>query len=208
MPDQKPQQYETLTDWVRDKGSVITYPIGRVLARLGIHPNMVTFAGFLLNILTGAVLATGNYLVGGVLVIIASSVDALDGALARVSDKKTRFGAFLDSTLDRLSEGALFFGLLMWFVSQQMVLETYLIYFVVLGSIMVSYTRARAEGLGFECKVGILTRMERIAVLSLGLLLGWIRMTLIIMLVLTWVTFLQRAISIYRVAQIQEEISR
>ena len=207
MPDQKPQHYETLTDWVRDKGSVITYPIGRILGRLGIHPNVVTFAGFVLNIIAGAVLSTGSYIIGGVLVIFASSVDALDGALARVSDKKTRFGAFLDSTLDRLSEGALFFGLLMWFVKENMVLETYLIYFVVLGSIMVSYTRARAEGLGFECKVGILTRMERIAVLSLGLLLGWIRLILLIMLVLTWVTFLQRAISVYKTAEEQKNQS-
>jgi CDP-diacylglycerol--glycerol-3-phosphate 3-phosphatidyltransferase len=165
---------------------------------MGIHPNMVTFAGFILNIITGVILSTGQFLLGGIMVIVSSAVDGLDGALARVSNQKTSFGAFWDSTLDRISEGALFFGLLVWFVSNNMILETYLVYFVVLGSIMVSYARARAEGLGFECKVGLLTRLERMSILSLGLLLGWMRLTLIIMLVMTWVTFAQRMVAVYR----------
>ncbi len=197
MSAQNTHKYDTLTDWVRDKAAIVTYPIGRFLARLGIHPNMVTIAGFILNILAGAVLSTGNLVVGAVLVVVASSVDSLDGALARVSGQKTRFGAFLDSTLDRLSEAALFFGLLVWLVSQEMTLEIYLVYFVIVGSVMVSYARARAEGLHYECKVGILTRMERMAVLSFGLLFGWVRMTLIIMVVLTWITFFQRIIAVY-----------
>jgi CDP-diacylglycerol--glycerol-3-phosphate 3-phosphatidyltransferase len=200
MPEQQTRRYDTLTDWVRDKGSVISYPIGRILSRLGIHPNAVTFLGFLLNVIAASVLSTGNYIAGGILVMIASSVDGLDGALARVSGKKSSFGAFLDSTLDRVSEGALFFGLLFWFVSQSMWLETYIIYFVLLGSLLVSYTRARAEGLGFECKVGMLTRLERIAILSLGLLLRWIRPMLITMLVLTWITFVQRIYSVWKSA--------
>jgi CDP-diacylglycerol--glycerol-3-phosphate 3-phosphatidyltransferase len=200
MQDQKSRKYDTLTDFIRDKGAVITYPIGRVLARMGIHPNMVTLAGFVLNIITGVILSTGQFLLGGVMVIVASAVDGFDGALARVSNQKTSFGAFWDSTLDRISEGALFFGLLVWFVSHDMLLETYLVYFVVLGSIMVSYARARAEGLGFECKVGLLTRLERMSILSLGLILGWMRLTLIIMLVMTWVTFIQRMVVVYRVS--------
>ena len=198
MVEQTTKDYETLTDWVRDKASIITYPIGRFLERWGIHPNMVTIVGFFLNVLAGVVLSTGNLIAGAVAVMVASSVDALDGALARVSGKKTQFGAFLDSTLDRLSEGVLFFGLLVWLVSQEMRVEIYLIYAVILGSVMVSYARARAEGLQFECKVGILTRLERIAVLSVGLLLGWVRVTLVIMAVLTWITFMQRAVSVYR----------
>ena len=166
MTDQKIKKYETLTDFVRDKGSAIAYPLVRLLGNWGIHPNLVTLVGFFLNIIAGIVIATGNHIFGGLLVIFASSVDGLDGALARVSDKKTRFGAFLDSSLDRLSEGALFFGLMVWLTSQHQTLEIYMLYFVVLGSIMVSYARARAEGLGFECKVGILTRLERIIVLN------------------------------------------
>ena len=204
MPEHEPKKYETRTDFVRDKGSAIAYPLVKMLGSLGIHPNVVTLVGFLLNIVAGIVIATGNHVAGGVLVIIASSVDGLDGALARVSGKKTRFGAFLDSTLDRISEGALFFGLMVWLASQNMMVDIYLVYFVVLGSIMVSYARARAEGLGFECKVGILTRLERIIVLSVGLLFGWIRVTLIIMVVFTWVTFFQRTFSVYKVALKQE----
>ncbi len=198
MANETAKHYETLTDWVRDKASFMTYPIGRLLGRWGVHPNTVTIAGFILNILAGLVLSTGNLVAGAVAVAAASSVDGLDGALARVSGKKTRFGAFLDSTLDRLSEGALFFGLLVWFVSQEMQTEIYLVYIVILGSVMVSYARARAEGLNIDCKVGVLTRLERIAVLCIGLLFGWVRVMLIVMAVLTWVTFAQRAFSVYR----------
>jgi CDP-diacylglycerol--glycerol-3-phosphate 3-phosphatidyltransferase len=200
MLDKKQRKYETFNDFLRDTGSIITNPVSRLLDRLGIHPNTVTFFGFLLNILAGFVIATGKNVVGGLLVIIASSVDGFDGALARMSGKQSRFGSFLDSTLDRLSEGALFFGLLVWFTLQRMTLETYLLYFVVLGSIMVSYARARAEGLGFECKVGIMTRLERMVVLSLGLLLNWLHPTLALMLVLTWITFFQRAMAVYKLS--------
>ena len=194
----KHKKYETLTDWVRDKASVVTYPIGRLLGRWGIHPNMVTIS-VLSSIYWQVMCSPQEILYAGAMAVgVASSVDGLDGALARVSRKKTSFGAFLDSTLDRLSEGALFFGLLVWFVSQDMRVEIYLVYMVILGSVMVSYARARAEGLHLTCKVGILTRLERIAVLFAGLLLGWVRVMLIVMAVLTWVTFMQRAFSVYQ----------
>lgn len=201
MSVQKTRKYASLTDWVRDKGAVITVPVSRVLGKLGIHPNTVTVVGFLLNLAAGAVLATGRTTWGAVCVAAASAVDGFDGALARTTGTKSRFGAFLDSTLDRVSEAALFFGMLVWFVSNAMRVETILVYMVVVGSIMVSYARARAEGLGLECKVGLLTRLERIAVLSLGLLFGWIRLTLIVMAALSWFTFAQRLFTVYRASK-------
>lgn len=194
----KVKQYDSLTDWLRIQASVVTHPIARILEKLGLHPNTVTILGLLLNIGAGVILASGHLLWGGVFLLIASSVDALDGALAQVSGAKSRFGAFLDSTLDRLSEGALFFGLLVWLVQQRATLDIYLVFIILLGSVMVSYIRARAEGVGYECKVGILTRLERVVVLGAGLIIGWVRPTLIFMALFTWITVFQRVWYVYR----------
>jgi len=194
----KTKQYDSLTDYLRAQATVITHPIARLLEKLGMHPNTVTIIGLLLNIGAGAILAAGHLVWGGIFLLIASSVDSLDGALARVSGAKSRFGAFLDSTLDRISEGALFFGLLIWLVNRGLTLEIYLVYLIILGSVMVSYTRARAEGVGYDCKVGILTRLERVVVLGAGLIIGWVRPTLIVMAVFTWVTVFQRVFYVYR----------
>lgn len=201
MERTKIEGYDSLTDWLRAQAAVITHPIARLLERLGLHPNTVTILGFVLNVGAGAVLATGRLALGGVLLLLASSVDSLDGALARVSQAKSRFGAFLDSTLDRVSEGALFFGLLAWFLSQGALLEVYLVFLILLGSVMISYARARAEGVGYNCKVGILTRLERVIALGFGLITGWVRPTLIFMAIFTWVTVFQRVLHVYRESQ-------
>lgn len=198
MERTKTKQHDSLADWARSQAQTITYPIARILERLGLHPNTVTIVGFFLNVGAGVVLSTGRLVLGGVLLLLASSVDSLDGALARVSGAKSRFGAFLDSTLDRLSEGALFFGLLAWFLPQGLILEVYLVFLILLGSVMISYARARAEGVGYECKVGILTRFERIIVLGFALITGWVRPTLIFMAVFVWITVLQRVLFVYK----------
>jgi CDP-diacylglycerol--glycerol-3-phosphate 3-phosphatidyltransferase len=198
MERSKIKQYDSLTDFLRTQATVITHPIARILEKLGLHPNTVTLFGFFLNVGASMILATGRLVLGGVFLLLASSVDSLDGALARVSGAKSRFGAFLDSTLDRLSEGALLLGLLAWLLRQNATLEIYLVFVILLGSVMVSYTRARAEGLGYDCKVGILTRLERVAVLGVGLMVGWVRPTLIFMAVFTWITVLQRVWYVYR----------
>lgn len=198
MERSKIKQYDSVTDWLRAQATFITHPIARVLGKLGLHPNTVTILGFLLNVVAGSVLATGRLALGGVLLLLASSVDSLDGALACVSGAKSRFGAFLDSTLDRVSEGALLFGLMVWLMSQGAVLEIYLVFLILLGSVMVSYTRARAEGVGYECKVGFLTRLERVVGLGAGLIIGLVRPTLLFMAVFTWFTVLQRVLYVYR----------
>lgn len=198
MEHSKVKQYDSLTDFLRTQASVITHPIARILEKLGLHPNTVTLLGLLLNVGTGAVLASGRLVLGGVFVLLASAVDSLDGALARVSGAKSRFGAFLDSTLDRISEGALLFGLLAWLLRQGATMEVYLVFLILLGSVMVSYTRARAEGVGYTCKVGILTRLERVVVLGAGLIFGWVRPTLIVMAIFTWFTVAQRVWHVYR----------
>lgn len=139
------------------------------LVRSGITPNIITIVGLLFSALTAVVLATGNFVAGGLLVLFSGAFDMLDGGLARARGGGSEFGAFFDSTLDRLSEGIIYLGLLYWFTAAQRPKSAVLIYLVILGSLLTSYSRARAEGLGLECKVGLLARPERVILLGLAL---------------------------------------
>ncbi|HEY8745554.1 MAG TPA: CDP-alcohol phosphatidyltransferase family protein [Chloroflexota bacterium] len=141
------------------------------LVRSGITPNMVTIVGLLVSGVTALVLAGGHFLGGGLLVLFSGAFDMLDGGLARARGGGSKFGAFFDSTLDRLSEGVIYLGLLYWFTATQRPKSAVLIYLVILGSLLISYSRARAEGLGLECKVGLLARPERVILLGLALLI-------------------------------------
>ncbi|MFZ5918194.1 MAG: CDP-alcohol phosphatidyltransferase family protein [Chloroflexota bacterium] len=188
----------TLTDraryWVRG----LVDPIATLLVRLGFTPNTLTLLGFLMNVTVAIILSQGEMRWGAVAFFIASAVDGLDGAVARKLGRVSRFGAFLDSTVDRLSEAAVFLGLLVWYTGQGARQEIVLIYATIVGSLMVSYSRARAEGLGLDCKVGLLTRMERAVVLFWGLLLQQVTITLWIMAVLSNFTALQRMLYVWR----------
>ena len=182
--------------------------VAGVLDALGLSPNALTIIGLLLNVAVAAILATGNLRVGGVLVLVASLFDGLDGALARHTGKVTKFGAFFDSTLDRYAEAALFTGLVWHFTTIGARQEAVLAVVALFGSLAVSYTRARAEGLGLSCSVGILTRAERIVVLSVGLAAGFPLITLWILAVLTHVTAIQRMVHVYRVTAESKDTPR
>ncbi len=164
--------------------------IARLISRTGVSPNILTLSGFLATLGVSYVLALGHERVAGLLIIPVGLFDALDGALARAMDKASPFGAFFDSTLDRFAEIALYLGLL--YLYRGSTLEPVLIYLAITGSLMVSYTRARAEGLGLECKVGLFTRFERLAVLVVGLLLEQTFIALIILAIFSNLTALQR----------------
>ena len=195
------ERYETLTDWLRAQAQGLTQPVARVLHQWGVHPNLVTLLGFLGCAGAAGVVAMGHARVGGVLLALAASLDAFDGALARFAGVDSRFGAFLDSTLDRLSDGAVILGILWWQLPTVDPVMALLLFLLLLGAVMVSYPRARAEGAGYSCKVGLLTRVPRVAMLVWGLILGWIRPMIILMVVLSWFTVLQRILHVYRVAQ-------
>lgn len=157
--------------WIRQHTlALVDFFAGR-LAAAGISPNVLTLVGFFATCAIGLVLAFGYFALGGVLIILSASLDGLDGALARISNRATKFGAFLDSTTDRFAEGALFLGIMFAFLQRGINWVAYLVFVAMLGSLMVSYARARAEGIGVECKEGLLTRFERVAILVLGLLL-------------------------------------
>lgn len=187
----------TLTDWMRLRFGGLLDPIARRLSHLGVHPNTVTLIGFALQVAVGALFAAGHMRVGGLVLVVAAPFDALDGAVARVRGNHGPFGAFLDSTLDRLADAVLILGLTAHEMRQGATLEVWLLLIALVGAFMVSYSRARAEALGVTCKVGVLTRLERIiliavlSVLALTSVLAWA------LAVLSVFTVLQRMLHVY-----------
>ncbi len=160
---------------------------------------MLTLIGLAITVLGAAAIADGSLFAGGLIAAAAGLFDALDGALARNSGRESRFGAFLDSCTDRYTEIILFFGLLLFFLREPAgILPLILIFAAITGSLMVSYTRARAEGLGSHYRGGITARAERIALLILGLITGYIVPVLLILAVLTHLTAIQRMVAVYR----------
>ena len=180
----------------------LTESVVRLLSRTPITPGTITWFGFLLTVGAAALIITGHLLIAGLVVLIAGYSDMLDGALARRTNQATRFGAVLDSTLDRLSEAVLLLGILVLYAREQSTTGILLVGVALIGSLLVSYIRARAEALGLECQVGIFTRTERVLVLVLGLLLYRIDKALIIALaivvVLSFFTAGQRLFYVWR----------
>ena len=153
---------------VRTAEEFRTYARGRLIeSRL--TPNAISITGFLLNFAAAALVTQSLFVLGGLAFIVGSVMDTLDGRYSRMSGKGTLFGAFLDSTLDRIEEGVVLTAVAWYFADHGHALAAAACVVTVLGSLMVSYTRARAEALGVECKVGIATRPVRVVLLSIGL---------------------------------------
>jgi len=181
-----------LTNLARAWGSKIVQPIARFLSRLGLTPNGATLLGFIMTIGVAALIALGHLRLGGMLLVFTLAFDAVDGTLARLTDTVTRFGAVLDSTLDRWAEIALY-AALVWHYSQTgLVYGVWLATAAMATSLMVSYTRARAEGAGFAIKEGVFTRLERLIVLIAGLILDLTVWALLLIAVLAAFTAVQR----------------
>ena len=181
----------------------LTQPVVRLLAKTPITPSAITWFGFLLAASGAALIITEHLLAAGFVVLIAGFFDILDGALARHTNRTTRFGAVLDATLDRLSEAVLLLGILVLYAMGQSVAHILLVGVALLGSLLVSYIRARAEAVGLECQVGLFTRAERVVVLALGLLLSQIDyaflvIALAIIVVFSFFTIGQRLIYVWQ----------
>jgi CDP-diacylglycerol--glycerol-3-phosphate 3-phosphatidyltransferase len=164
-------------------------------------PNAISLTGFTLNVLAAVLVWQTEFFWGGVAFIVGSVMDTLDGAYSRMSDKGTAFGAFLDSTLDRIEEGIVLTGVAVWFAKEQNETAVAAVVVAVLASLVVSYTRARAEALGVECKVGIATRAIRVIILSAGLVfaaLGALEPAVYLLAALSSFTVLQRIFHVRR----------
>jgi CDP-diacylglycerol--glycerol-3-phosphate 3-phosphatidyltransferase len=189
------------TNLARSWGARLLEPVASVLAALHITPNQATVFGFLLNLGVAIVIATGHLPLAGWLLIASLAFDAVDGTLARMTGAVSIYGAFLDSTLDRWSEIAIYFGLA-WHFTQTGQSSAVLVAMAALStSLMVSYTRARAEGIGIPLKEGLFTRFERLVVLIIGLIFNWVIWPLVIIAVLSGLTAVQRLLVTRRMAQ-------
>jgi len=179
--------------WVRRRAQALM----TALRRLPVTPNQITVVGTALTFAAAVLVASGQLRWGGVVLAFAGTFDILDGALARSTGRSYPYGAFLDSTLDRYSEGAMYLGLIAYFVSAGGPLERWLVVgtaAALAGSFLVSYVRARAQSLGFTCETGLFARPERVVVTVVGLVFGGVVLTAVVFLlaVLTNLTALQR----------------
>jgi CDP-diacylglycerol--glycerol-3-phosphate 3-phosphatidyltransferase len=190
-----------LSDKNRERYLRIVEPVGNLLARLSVHPNILSLAGLIFSILAGVTYSIGAFFWAGWIVVLAGTCDVLDGQIARQTGKGSQFGAFFDSTLDRFGEVFIFLGLAWYFSDKhQSAWVVLLIIFTISGSFMVSYTRARAEGLGIDCKVGWMQRPERVTLLIIGSLVApipiigpsLIKITILLLAVLSNLTAIQR----------------
>jgi CDP-diacylglycerol--glycerol-3-phosphate 3-phosphatidyltransferase len=213
-------EFVFLSDKNRERYMRVIAPAGNLLARLDVHPNVLSLTGLILSVLAGLVYSTGSFFWGAWIVVLAGTCDALDGQLSRQTGKTSRFGAFFDSTLDRFGEVFIFMGLAWHFAGGasflpgaaekapefQSPLTVLFVIMAIAGSFMVSYTRARAEGLGINCTVGWMQRPERITLLIIGSLLGsfpvigpvLMKLTVLLIAILSNFTAFQRIVHVRR----------
>jgi CDP-diacylglycerol--glycerol-3-phosphate 3-phosphatidyltransferase len=194
-------------DFRRLVAAKITDPLMPFLSRVGLTPDILTWIGLAITVVAGVFIAVGNLLVGGLFILFSGLFDILDGALARYSKKSTTFGALLDSTFDRLSEGIIFFGLVILYSNGDHSVEILLIFVVTICSFLTSYIRARAEGLGLECKTGLFTRTERVIVLAIGLVFNQVLLALILLAIFTFVTVVQRLFHVWQETKRNKPVS-
>lgn len=197
-PETTPEK-RTLTDILRARTLFLVDPVVTFLAQHRVSPNTLTVLGMLAHFLVAWLIANGQMQLAAVAIMLFAPLDAFDGALARkLGVESNGFGAFLDSTLDRLAEIALFGGFLFYYGRTGNELLTVTAYIGISGSLMVSYTRARAEALGYSCKIGILSRVERYAVLTLSLLIWRPDIGLIAIATFAYITVAQRIFHVWQ----------
>ena len=197
------KQPETLTDLLRVRLKGVLDPIGAALNRLGITPNALTLSGLVGTSIGAYFLFQGKMTVGGIILLAMGPIDALDGTMARLRGEPSNFGAFVDSVTDRYSELVIYLGLLFYYLQEGDWLTAGVVYLAAAGSVLVSYVRSRAETLGYEAKVGVLTRLERYVVLAPSLFFNIPKVGLLIVAVLANFTAIQRIIHVRRQAHEQ-----
>ncbi len=179
-------------------GHFLDAPLGPLAKRITLNPNVLTITGFLMTA-AAAMAIPLNLRFGGLLILLGGLFDMFDGIVARTNGKTTRFGAFLDSVLDRYSDAFLFLSIGYYCAANSSRTGAFLSLGTLVGAFIISYTRAKAEGLGESCHTGIMERPERIILLVIATLTGWIVPILWIMLLLTHITVIQRIYHVWKV---------
>jgi len=196
----------SFSDLMRKYFKGILDPIGRFLNNLGLKPNLITILGLVGQMIAALFIAFGEIMWGGLILLVFAPVDALDGTMARLRNEPTRFGGFVDSVTDRYSELIVFAGLLYHFAKIQDTLAIMLVFFAAAGSIMVSYTRARAEALNYDAKIGLLTRLERLVILIPCLIFNIPLVALWILAIVANFTAFQRIYSVRKQAYLAKDV--
>lgn len=178
-------------------GHFLDKPLEPYARKVSISPNVITVGGFCITVLAAVVLPQ-QLQAAGILILLGGLFDMIDGVVARTNGKASKFGALLDSTLDRYSDAALLLGAAAYFYGVDHIAGAALSLGTLVGSLLVSYVRARAEGLGIACHVGIMERPERIVLLAFGCFTGWMFPVMIVLFVLSHVTVLQRILHVFR----------
>lgn len=167
-------------------------PVAAFFLRIGLKPDHITILGFLLSSLSAYFIATGKITIGGLILLIGGPLDVVDGSMARKLGEPSKLGALFDSVVDRYSEFIVFIGLLIYFLQKPYIMGCILVIVALGGSLLVSYVKARAESLGFNAKVGILTRVERLMIMIIGLIFNIPLVALWIIAILSNITAIQR----------------
>lgn len=215
-PRAAPHRMTMLPEGIKNGYLRLIDPVADWLVRRGVHPNTVTIVGTLCTVAGGVIYGSGHIRTAGWFIGITALFDVLDGTVARRSGTSSRFGAFLDSSLDRLSDGAVMAGLATFYAINAVHHSLVMVIFCLaglIGAFMTSYTRARAEALGIEAKdVGLLQRPERVVLLSapqafFGLTLdGWVLAAIIVLLTVSaWITVIQRVMHVYAATRSTDE---
>ncbi|NSW53602.1 MAG: CDP-alcohol phosphatidyltransferase family protein [Anaerolineae bacterium] len=191
----------TFTDRLRKIFQKSLEAIASLLLKTGLTPNAITIIGCLGTLIASVLIARGHLTWGGLVALFWVVFDAFDGTMARLSGKVSQFGAFLDSSLDRYAELFLLGGLLVHFMANDQTIAALLTFTAAGGSLMVSYTRARAQSLGYEAKIGFLSRVERFIVLIPSLLFHIPLVAVAILAVFTNLTAVQRMLHVYRASR-------
>jgi len=167
-------------------------PIAKGLLQIGITPNTITAIGFLLSTVAAVFASQGKFTIAGLILLVAAPLDVVDGSMARLLGTPSTYGSLIDSVTDRYSELVVFGGMMFFFVNTQNTMAAMLVYIAAAGSVLVSYVKARAEGLNLSAKVGLLTRVERLIILITCLILNIPTVALWIIAVLANFTAIQR----------------
>ncbi|HOT96729.1 MAG TPA: CDP-alcohol phosphatidyltransferase family protein [bacterium] len=197
---------ELIPPVVKTRFKQLIQPLVGSLVRYHLNPNWFTTFSFFIIVAAAVAFGRGALRLGATLMLLGGMLDMLDGAVARASNRVTRFGALYDSTLDRYAEIAVFFGFAYYFVHKtgmgaaHGLLISMVVFIAMAGSLMVSYVRARAEGLHFDCKVGVMQRPERLVLLSLGAYINdtWLVVMLVVVAFFANLTAIQRLVYIWR----------
>ncbi len=194
----KPLSPRQLKDASKEVLLLLLSPLVRLLSALRVRPDALTVCGWMLSLGSAALFGLGHVRVAGLVMLLGGLFDALDGAVARESGRMSAFGAFLDSTLDRLSEAAIFVGIVFFYADAGPPFGALLAGAAMTFSLLTSYARARAEGLGIGCKVGLLERAGRVVILSASSLLGLLTPGLLLLAAGALITTTQRLLHVRR----------